>query len=60
MEELEIIENECIRLHYSYGLGIALSPKIHDLFHSVYSRYNNTPEQFKEFQQRYLSGEFKE
>lgn len=57
-EELRSIIQECKTLHKKYGLGIPLSKSIHSKFHEIYGRGNNTPEQFQEFKQRYLAGEF--
>lgn len=56
-EELISIENEFERIHKQYPLGVCLSKDIHTLYHSIYGD-DNTPEQFEEFQERYLSGEF--
>lgn len=55
-EELKSLENEVIRLHYKYGLGITLKPDIHRLFHSLYTN-NSKPSDFIEFKTRYLNGE---
>jgi len=59
-QELNDINTRCLQLHYKYGLGVCLDKTLHALFHSQYKFGDNTPEQFQEFQQRYLSGEFKE
>jgi hypothetical protein len=59
-EELNNIEIICLELHYKYGLGVCLSKPIHDLFHKIYSKGDNTPEQFEEFSTRYRNFEFDE
>lgn len=56
--ELFIMGRTCTALHYKYGLGAVLHPKIHDLFHHLYKYGSNTPDQFDEFKQRLKSGEF--
>lgn len=57
-EELNRIEELCLELHYKYGFGVSLRKDVHNLFHHVYGRKDNTPEQFDEFKQRYLNKEF--
>jgi hypothetical protein len=57
-KELELISNKCLELHYQNGLGIPLLPSLHDAFHREYLYGKNTKEQFEEFRQRYLAGEF--
>lgn len=56
--ELNLIVAQCQSLHYKYGWGICISKEIHELFHKMYGKYNNTPEQFEKFTLRYKSGEF--
>lgn len=53
-EELELMKSKCLELHYKYGLGICLTKKLHDEFHSIYGRKNNTMEQYMEFKNNKL------
>jgi hypothetical protein len=57
-EELKILVDKCLEIHYRHPLGVCLTNEVHDLFHNLYSKYDNTPDQFEEFKQRYLLGEF--
>jgi hypothetical protein len=52
-EELNKILKEFLRLQNNYPLGVCLSSDVHKEFHSIYGFGNNTPEQFKEFKQKY-------
>lgn len=58
-KDLKSIENKCLELHYKHGLGVPLSKNIHALFHHEYGQDGNTTnEDFKEFKERYINGEF--
>lgn len=59
-EELEILRSLILENNNKYGLGICLKKDVHKLFHDLYGYGNNTPEQFKEFEERFNSGEFKD
>lgn len=57
-EELTLLKNKCIEIHNRYPLGVCLCIEIHKLFHFLYGRGHNTPEQFEEFKARLKLGEF--
>jgi len=48
-EQLKFLSDECLRLHYKYGLGMVIEEYLHIEFHSKYGYGNNTREQFDEF-----------
>lgn len=54
-EELEDICNEFIHFHDTYPLGVCVREDLHVLFHSMYGKHNNTPEQWNEFVDLYIS-----
>ena len=57
--ELKLILDKCLEIHYRYPLGVCLNKNIHNLFHKIYGKEGNTtPEQFYEFRNRYYNGEF--
>lgn len=59
-EDLIKIKEKVIELHSIKGLGICISNDLHVLFHSLYTKFNNTSEQFEEFKKRYFMGEFQQ
>lgn len=48
-EQIKLIEDKCLELHYKYGLGVCLTKEKHIEFHKIYKKKNNTKEQFDEF-----------
>ena len=59
-EELKLLEEYVAEWHKDSSNAVVLSEEAHKLFHSLYGKGDNTPEQYEEFKQRYLSGEFEE
>ena len=62
-EELHKIEEYVASWHKDNSNAVVLCKEAHDLFHKAknkggYGRHGNTPEQYEEFKQRYLNGEF--
>jgi hypothetical protein len=58
--ELIALQKRLEQIHYENGLGICLRKDIHDLYHKLYGKVNNTPEEFEEFANRFHTGEFDE
>ena len=56
--EMNLIKEIIIKKHTEYPLGICLCKEVHALYHKIYGRNDNTPEQFDEFKVRYNNGEF--
>lgn len=52
---LKVLEEECIKLHEKYGLGVCLCREMHEEFHKIYGYGNNTPEQYYEFKNNKLN-----
>ena len=48
-EELKLLEDKCLELHYKHGLGVCICRDVHNKFHKIYGRGDNTPEQWDEF-----------
>ena len=57
-EELQLLENYVLEWHKDTSNGILLSNEVHELFHNIYNRGDNTPQQFEQFKTRYLNHEF--
>jgi hypothetical protein len=55
-DELVQLEELVLKLHYNYGYGIPLNKNLHNLFHVVYGKINNTPKQFEEFSNDFYKG----
>lgn len=51
-EELTKVSSICLALHYKYGLGVAIAPRVHKALHDTYGP-TVTPEQYKEFKTQY-------
>jgi hypothetical protein len=57
VDELLTILNELKRLHLKYGEGICIARDLHHLFHKIFGKKNNLPEQFVKFTEMIDSGE---
>ena len=59
-EELYKLEQYIEKWHKDTSNAVLLCEEVHKLFHGLYGKGDNTKEQYEEFKQRYLSGEFEE
>ncbi|MCK9198249.1 MAG: hypothetical protein M0P49_01460 [Bacilli bacterium] len=60
IEQLNILENKCLELHYQKGWGVPLIKPLHNLFHSQMGSIIIDNGEFQEFTQRYYNFEFDE
>lgn len=51
-EERRLAEDELLRRH-PIELGVVLTREVHDKFHAIYGKVNNTKEQYEEFKRTY-------
>ena len=59
-EELKLLSETCVNLHYKYGLGVCLLREYHLEFHEFYGHFSNTPEQYFLFKKEKQSELFQE
>lgn len=52
-EELNMLSEKCVEIHFRYPLGVCLTNEIHEEFHNQYGYKDNTPQQFEEFKLNY-------
>lgn len=53
--ELNSIVEKVLEVHFRYPLGVCLSKEVHEEFHLIYGKGDNTPEQFYEFKEKYIN-----
>jgi len=58
LEELELLKNTCLSLHYNYPLGVCLSTVLHKEFHRTYGKSNFIPDDFYVFYKNKTGKEF--
>ena len=58
-DQITLLVNKLIEVHYRYPLGIALTKKWHNKFHKLYGMGDNTPDQWNDFIQKIKFGKIK-
>lgn len=56
--ELELLCDKFIEFHDSFGLGVCIDTNVHILFHKIYGKHKNTPEQWEKFKNDYLNNKY--
>ena len=56
-DEIQPIADKVIEIHSRYPLGVPLIKNVHNRFHSLYGKLDNTPSQFYDFIDKIKSGE---
>jgi len=59
-EEIKLLVNKCLEIHYRHPLGVCLEEKYHSKFHEEFGYGGNTEEQFYEFLNNYYNGKYKD
>lgn len=59
-EEFKLLSNTFIENNETMSKAIVIEKSLHNLFHVIYGRGNNSFSQFQEFKERYANGEFTE
>lgn len=55
VEERQLLKDRVLDIHKNVSIGVPLRKDVHQRFHSIYGKGNNTPEQFEEFKQNYIN-----
>ena len=50
-EELKLMEDKCLELHYKHKLGVCLCEEEHKKFHIMFGYGNNSPEQYYKYKE---------
>ena len=58
-DQITLLINKLIEVHYRYPLGVALTKKWHNKFHKLYGMGDNTPDQWDDFIQKIKSQKIK-
>jgi len=58
-DQIALLINKLVEVHYRYPLGIPLTKKCHVKFHKIYGMGDNTPEQWNDFMDKIKSGKIK-
>lgn len=57
-KELDYICDEFVKLHNQYPLGVCIRKDIHQLYHKIYGKDNNTPKEWSVFVTNYNNGDY--